>query len=53
MTKTEINQLIAWCKEKYEKEKKKPYGLSGKQLAGYRDAMFAVISHLLSLKGEK
>ena len=50
MTNRELDNLIDWCRQKMEKEKNNPYGLTGKRREGYKEAMLAVMSHLHDLK---
>ena len=50
MTNQELDSLIDWCRQKMEKEKSNPYGLTGKRREGYKEAMLAVMSHLHDLK---
>lgn len=45
MTDRELNEIIYWCK-KLDNEKKNPYGLTGKRMEGYEQAMKAVMSYL-------
>lgn len=50
MRETELNEMIDWCRKKLANEKSNPYGLSGKRLQGYEQAMLAVMSYLHSRK---
>ena len=45
MTNEELNEMIDWRRSKMSKEKR-PLGLSGKRLEGYREAMLQVMSYL-------
>lgn len=51
MTDRELNEMIEWCRNKSDNEKKKPFGLKGKRLEGYEQAMASVMSYLHSKKG--
>lgn len=53
MTSKELDEMIDWCRMKLAKEKKPPYGygLTGKRLEGYEQAIKAVMSYLHSKKG--
>lgn len=51
MTDRELNEIIYWCKKKLDNEKRNPYGLTGKRMEGYEQAMKAVMSYLHSRKG--
>ena len=51
MTDKELNEMIEWCRKKLANEKKNPFGLSGKRLEGYEQAMKTVMSYLHSKKG--
>lgn len=48
----EIDEMIDWCRKKLSDEKKNPFGLTGKRLEGYEQAMKSVMSYLHSKKGE-
>ena len=50
MTDKELTEMIDWCRNKVVNEKKNPYGLSGKRLEGYEQAMLCVMSYLHSKK---
>ena len=50
MSDKELNEMINWCRTKLAKEKKNPYGLTGKRMEGYEQAMKAVMSYLHSMK---
>ena len=52
MNNKEIDEIIAWCKDKLKKEKSNPYNLSAKRMEGYEKAMHSVMSYLHSKKGE-
>lgn len=47
----DIDNMIDWCRKKMREEKTEPYGLRGKRLEGYEQAMKAVMSYLHGLKG--
>ena len=50
----ELNEMIVWCKNKLSKEKQSSFGLTGKRLEGFEQAMLSVMSYLHSKKkGEK
>lgn len=51
MTDRELNEIIYWCRKKLDNEKRNPYGLTGKRMEGYEQAMKAVMSYLHSRKG--
>ena len=51
MTDRELNEIIDWCRKKLKKKKKNPYGLNGKRIEGYEQAMKVVMSYLHSRKG--
>ena len=51
MSDKELNEMINWCRTKLVNEKKNPYGLTGKRMEGYEQAMKAVMSYLHSMKG--
>ena len=51
MTDRELDILIDWCRKKLANEKKNPYGLGGKRMEGYEQAMKSVMSYLHSMKG--
>ena len=51
MTDRELNEMIDWCRNKLANEKKNPYGLTGKRMEGYEQAMKSVMSYLHSKKG--
>ena len=50
MTIQDLDDIINWCRTKIANEKKNPYGLSGKRMEGYEQAMKAVMSYLHSKK---
>ena len=50
MTDNELNKMIDWCRKKLANEKNNLFGLSGKRLEGYEQAMKAVMSYLHSMK---
>lgn len=50
MTDRELNDMIDWCRWKLANEKKNPFGLGGKRLDGYEQAMKQVMSYLHSKK---
>ncbi len=50
MTDRELNEMIDWCRNKLANEKK--YGLTGKRMEGYEQAMKAVMSYLHSKKDD-
>lgn len=50
MTDNELDYIIDWCRTKLANEKKNPYGLNGKRLEGYEQAMLTVMSYLHSRK---
>lgn len=52
MTNKELDKIIAWCKNRIKTEKHKPFGLTGKKLEGYEEAMLQVMSYLHSKKRE-
>lgn len=52
MTDKELNEMISWCRTKLANEKKNPYGLSGKRMEGYEQAMKVFMSYLHSKKGD-
>ena len=49
MTNYELDEMINWCRKKLSNEK--PFGLSGKRMEGYDQAMKTVMSYLHSKKG--
>ena len=51
MTDGGLNEIIDWCRKKLINEKKNPYGLTGKRMEGYEQAMKVVMSYLHSMKG--
>lgn len=51
MSDKELNEMIDWCRKKLANEKKNPYGLTGKRMEGYEQAMKNVMSYLHSKKG--
>ena len=48
MTDKELDEIIDWCRKKLINEKKNPYGLTGKRMEGYEQAMKIVMSYLHS-----
>ena len=50
MTDKELNEMIDWCRNKLAIEKKNPYGLTGKRLEGYEQAIKVFMSYLHSKK---
>lgn len=44
------NETIDWCRQKLTQEKKNPFGLTGKRLEGYEQAILSVMSYLHSKK---
>lgn len=53
MTNAELNEMIDWCRKKLAAERSNPFGLGGKRLEGYDQAMKAVMSYLHSKKVEE
>ena len=50
MNNRELDNIIDWCRQKLAQEKKNPFGLTGKRLEGYEQAMLSVMSYLHSKK---
>ena len=50
MADRELNEMIDWCRRKLANEKKNHFGLSGKRMEGYEQAMKSVMSYLHSKK---
>ena len=50
MTNVELDEMIEWCRKRLATPKK--YGLTGKRLEGYKEALLAVMSYLHSKKKE-
>ena len=50
MSNKELNEMINWCRTKLANEKKNPYGLTGKRMEEYEQAIKAVMSYLHSMK---
>lgn len=50
MTNAELNEMIDWCRKKLANERSNPFGLNGKRLEGYDQAMKSVMSYLHSKK---
>lgn len=50
MTNYELDGMIDWCRKKLANEKSNPFGLSGKRMEGYEEAMKVVMSYLHSKK---
>ena len=42
----EYDKIIGWCRKRLATEKAKPFGLTGKRLEGYEEAMLSVMSYL-------
>lgn len=51
MSNQELDEIINWCKKKIIDQKNDRFGLSGKRLEGYEEAMHAVMSYLHKKKG--
>ena len=47
----DLDNMIDWCRKKMLAERSEPYGLRGKRLEGYDQAMKAVMSYIHGLKG--
>ena len=52
MNDKEIDEIIAWIRQKIKKEKSNPFNLSSKRMEGYEKAMHSVMSYLHSKKEE-
>lgn len=50
MRDRDLDEIIDWCRKKPINEKKNPYGLTGKRMEGYEQAMKIVMSYLHSRK---
>ena len=51
MSDKELDEIIDWCRKKLANEKSNPWGLTGKRMEGYEQAMKVVMSYLHSRKG--
>ena len=50
MTKSELDNMINWCRQKIKNERSNPFGYHGNKLEVYETAMKSVMSYLHSLK---
>ncbi len=46
----DLNEIMDWCTQKLAYEKANPFGLTGRKLEGYEQAMKSVISYLHNKK---
>lgn len=53
MTDRELNEIIDWCRKNLTMKRKNSYGLTGKRMEGYEQAMKAVMSYIFQDKKKK